>query len=343
MAMTNRGTVFLGLVVLLSTGARASYLSEPRITDSFLGWSSKYKQFAVRREVRFSLSGQGRDLPGVKVEQPTEDTAKLPVAPGFTCAAFCSGRGLKCSDALDPGGYRKHSVSPMPAGYTYDTLDCSEPLVDRYVALAKAGKTMGRKPDSVAQVMCHCQQSRQAQTFTNFPSIVSLTLVEVYDASGALKRIFLEDVSQAETLAKLKSDLDPIPESARVLLDREIVVTAGLLSAHLKDGAFTIAKATGKHPRGKCVVTLDPGKLEERGDDLVRTVSLGVTTPSSKISLFNSDLYSDTVTFDAWWLPAKPSVLVGILKATENVDPHTGRFDLSRVFVVPPVQLSSCD
>jgi hypothetical protein len=330
--------------LLVSTGARAEYLGTPRVTDTYLGYSAKYKQFAVRRELSFTLTSQGRELPGVNVEQPEMMVASLPVTPGFTCTSFCASRGLKCS-TTEKGDYRKHSVSPMPAGYTYRADDCDEALVDRFIALAKAGKTMGRRAADIAQVSCYCQKSQQAHSFTNFPNVVTITLVEVYESSGSLKRTFLEDTTQAAMLATLKGDLQPIPKEVRGYFERELVVTAGLLATHLREGGFEVARPTGKHPGGKCVVVLaDPGKVESAEDaDLFRTVNLGVATPQGTVPIFAEEMSADRVTFDAWWMPGRPAVLAGILKAPQNYHREGHVSDVSRLYVVPASQLAGCE
>lgn len=316
----------------------------PLSVDTFLGYSAKYKQFAVRRQVFFALCSEGRPMPKLVVPQPTERRPDGPPPPDFTCAAFCTARGTPCAqgpNAPKPFVYFERGKG----GFThrYEAAGCDERLIETGPLALK--KTLRVPPEqlSPATVGCYCQEFRQAHAFTGLAHEQTLTFVEVYQSDGTPKRTFLENPGQLPALTQLRQDL-PALNAARPTIERE-VAAPDAWAGHFKNGGFTVPPPTGKHPGGKCVATFDPGTVDtnEGNGPPRRQVDVGVTTPAGAKSIFSGELFSQKVSFNAWWLPVKPAVLVGVLSAPDNEDEATGRYDFAQLVLVPAAAMTGCD
>ena len=58
---------------------------------------------------------------------------------------------------------------------------------------------------------------------------------------------------------------------------------------------------------------------------------LDINTPSGKVSLFDERSFAEKpATFQAWWLPVKPAVLVGVLHIVDLDEGNVDRLIVTR-------------
>lgn len=299
----------LPLIILLGNVAFADDVTRIHDTATWLGFSKKYQQFSVRRQLSFRLTSSGPFDP------------KTALRPGFiefkrgdkgldtlTCADFCKQRGFGCSAGGQGFGHSVGLTAPSGQWESYVTRDCAEPLVKS--AMAKFNQRFLRGG------ACWCDQP--GHVFEDLSGLeIPVDLVEVYAADGTLKRSFLEDATQAPTLARLRADLGTAPVEPPVLdLLRRELLAGEKWRAHAADGDFQLGTPTAKHPGGKCTVELEivdnQECIDHEGSECIG-VEVALRTPAGRQSVLTTRTSTRAVTFEAHWVPTPIPLLVGVL------------------------------
>ncbi len=311
----------LSMLLVLATGALADEETHLHDLPTWLGFSSKYQQFAVRRQLTFKLTSAGPYDPATALRPGfiafERDAKGLDT---LTCAAFCGQRGFACSKVY-PAGFGKNFggnevdvTNPTGQWETYATRDCAETLVKS--AKAKFAKWPLRGGS------CWCDQPGHVFDDLHGKEI-SFELVEVYSADGKLKRTFLEDTSQAPLLDRLRADLKTVPVEPPVLaLLRREFLPAEKWKAHAADGDFQLGTPSAKHPGGECeveVAMVDNEPCLEGAGTYCFDVEVRVKGPSGKQSVISASSSTREVTFEAHWLPTPKPVLVGVLRWRDDI------------------------
>ncbi|MBL8950649.1 MAG: hypothetical protein JNK82_07730 [Myxococcaceae bacterium] len=234
---------------------------------TYLGFSKKHQQFAVRRTLQFKL--------GAKPAANRTDAS---------CARVCRARG--------------------------------RPFVERGGPPSRAGE-------------CPCGPATVWSSVET--TDVTLDLVEVYTADGALKRSFIEKASDPELFAKLKANLAsaPVDDALDIWLQRDLT-DGERWRAYQADAAFTAGPGNVRQTsNNRCELAV---QLGEGSPTEVSFVIKGMKDTPTVAKLWVEG-YDST---DAWWLPGPKPTLVGVVHSKPAGGP---RDDL---VIVPASKVESC-